>query len=186
MGIRKSKPNVKELKNNEDIVYHWKFKNKTGFLKSDKLLFLVTNKRALIADQKTKRIYRFFGISSLGVVVKNVRTDFRLGKKSKTMGTIEFWVKGKKIFQLLSENDPEGIRDTIHELQRGLGYDTENTEDYEEERMASDSIQNDPVRPEETKRSSEEPLKILKLRFARGEITKEEYEETKLMLEESD
>jgi len=174
MGLRKSKPDVKELKNDEDIIFHWKFKNKTGFLKSDKLLFLVTNKRALIADQKTKKIYRFFDLAELGVVLKNVRMDLRLGKKSRTMGTIEFWVKGKKICQLLSENDPEGIRDTIHEVQRGLGYDTDNTEDYEEERTTRDSIQNDTVRPNEPKKSSGDPLKILKLRFARGEITKEE------------
>ena len=183
MVFGRGKPTVKGLENNEEIIFHW---NKISIDKKKKNVVL-TNKRFLFVDRDTNQITDSDDIHDLQVVVSDVQmpgTKYGYSAKQIT-GSIELWVGGKKRFWT-GQRDPYGFRDKIQAMQGSPRTSSKIITDGVTITKGSLPTGFSPTTSPapSPKESTEDPLSILKIRLVKGEISKEDFEEMKEMLEQ--
>ena len=167
-------PKVKGLQENESIGWHFEWKNKEGFLKKEKRILCITNHRLLDVRKDDGEIVKQYDISSVSAIAKNVKLD-QQGSDRGNYGELDFFYMGEgRIYQSWGVKDPNNVVRIVDTFKSNRT-----------KKDPSDVITIEKSIPSSTKplESLEDPIKILKLRFVKGEISKEEFEETKRMLE---
>lgn len=190
MVFGRGKPTVEGLENNEEIMYHWNKVRATHLKK--KVNIVLTNKRLLWVDRDANQIIESDDIHDLQVVVTNVQmpsTKYSYTSEQ-IYGQIELWLKGEKIFWT-GQRDPYGFRDKVQAIQRSnpppiSKLSSDEVTITRGSLPAGFSPTTSPLSSPKSspKESKEDPLSILKIRFAKGEISKEEFEEMKEVLEQ--
>jgi len=177
---RSKKPIVNGLRNDEQVLWNDKGRNKIGFLKSQKIIMLVTNKRAMYADEDSKNIISWCNLDEVTAVVSNRQTRSttsgygnNLNVTHNNSGNLEFIKNGERVLGFTNIDNPDELLDRI----RAVTISNISTRDY-----VSPSRESLPKLQQSAPKASEDPLAILKMRFAKGEITKEQFEEMKSML----
>ena len=179
---RSKKPIVNGLRSDEQILWNMKGRNKTGFLKSQKIILVLTNKRAMYADENSKNIIQWCNLDEVTPVVSNRQSQSttngygtNLNITHKEWGDLGFIKNGEQVLGFTNIEKPDELLDQIQAITRSkisLG-------DYVSPGRGSlPKVEQQKSPP----KASEDPLAILKLRFAKGEITKEEFEEMKKIL----
>jgi len=187
--LRAKKPPIEGLQGDENVLGSWKYKMKTAFMKYEKNIGVITNKRILFAHQKDKKIFAERNLSEITAYVVNqsIETDIHAsqGSTSRVVGSVKITHEGEEILYIDSIYNPQDLVNEIQAckianstngqpahstLPKGFGISNENVtiEDNEDE--------------EKHQADTEDPVKILKIRYAKGEISKEEFEEMKSML----
>jgi len=154
---------------------------------------IITNERILFVDRKTNAITASMDIAtidSISVSDRRQHGSFTSSSSSsnygssygstsygnssgtlKTIGTLNIrWTNGSTMW--FDADDPDGIREIIMQAKFSQRPRIDNVL----------HVNTDPTPAGNNSQNQDELLKILKLRFAKGEITKEEFEEMKGML----
>jgi len=176
MVFGRGKPTVEGLENNEEIIFHW---NKISIGKKKKNVVL-TNKRFLFVDRDTNQITDSDDIHDLQVAVSDVQKH----SDNQLTGQIEIWINGTKRFWI-GQTDPYGFRDKIQAMQSSTRTSSKIITDGVTITKGSLPTGFSPTTSPapSPKESTEDPLSILKIRLVKGEISKEDFEEMKEMLE---
>jgi hypothetical protein len=127
--------------------------------------YAISNKRAIITNKKAE-VLESCPIDGITLLATH--------RKAGT-GNLEFWKDSSRLLTFYQMSDPDGI---IQQLQM-LGIKSQNPSTLND---TSAQWHQSPQHNSNTQQSSEDPLNVLKIRFAKGEITKEEFEEMKSML----
>lgn len=175
---------VKGLDVGELIKYYWKSHrvHRGGGLRDYRTYnYAITDKRAIITDKKGN-IIESCPINRITILTSVYDRD--------NIGDIEFWKGNSCLLRFMEIRDPvaekqrlimmgiisqEPTRDSMQEHESQISPFTKKTLPKGHD-MHGATL---PTSTQTNFQPSEDPLKILKLRFAKGEITKEEFEETK-------
>jgi hypothetical protein len=172
-GRGKEKP-IQGLNSNENPVYN--FDIKVGdFMKKKKVRLAITNHRLLLVDRDTNNISEQYDLSNVTVLVvgrfTGVTTSGVMKGQIRDTGKLRFVANGVTLGETKNMFNPDDPANGITRL-----INSHN----------SSSVKPIPQNPEPIPTSSnqkEDPLKILNLRFAKGEITKQEFEEIKELIQ---
>ncbi len=172
-------PDVKDLPTDEEILFHSSFKVKTGLVSSEKHYLVITNKILLDVLGDTSEIIGQYDLSKITVDVKNRQIKSRGASgqntwtgldshKSWEEGEVFVYDDGKEIIHMSKQKNPE---DLANDIQRHVNRNLSNTSPEKISSTTNDGS------------SSDDPLTMLKKRLVTGEISKEEFEEMKKLIE---
>lgn len=129
----------------EQILDEWRYGVWTGFLRRQKVLVVLTNRRLIAINQGTRHQFLEGKLSELSAVAKNRRTishfshsfvnlqaqrgnsgpGLGIGSSSGTssgvarvVGDIDFFVGNKLVFWMIGVNDPDGVVETLKVVQK--------------------------------------------------------------------
>jgi hypothetical protein len=148
---------IKGLDKDEQVLFDRKVKYKTGFMKKEKDIIVVTNKRFICADQDTKQPEWAYDLTELEFSVSDIKYDSTAGK---TRGFVEVIKEGRRLYGFYAD-DPDGLLRQINAFLRSRSTNSRLVSAPTEEKVSA----------------GEDPLTILKLRYAKGEITREQFDE---------
>lgn len=196
----KNKELIKGLENGERILMSWEkvtvaTTNRLGGLAWKDYNYAITNMRAIRADKKGK-IESSCQISGAELLTSIGQDNY---------GDLEFWQGGTCCCIFYNIRDPKSVAMKIERFSfqnstnrsssvSRANDSTDNRADdsvrgslprgYTTQSTTTTTTQSPTTTPiiQTPHNTSDEPLKILKLRFVKGEITKEEFEEMKRML----
>ncbi len=173
-------PDVKDLPAGEEILFHTNFKVKTGLVSSEKHFLVITGKTLFDVLGDTNEIIGRYDLSKITVDVKNRQTKSRgssgnnnwIGMdnhKSWEEGEVYVYDDGKQVIHMSRKKNPD---DLANDIQRYVNRNIPNTSSEEKASIPANENSN-----------SDDPLTMLKKRFVNGEISKEEFEEMKKLIE---
>ncbi len=125
--------------------------------------YALTNKRWLFVNYDDRKIIESYDLSQCDVLAGNDSITFMMGTERSFTVSAD---RAQNLYDPLEDN--RKIVKMIEHLQSALPG-----------RMGSQTASS---QPPPTPQPSEDPLKVLKIRFAKGEISKEAFEEMKKML----
>ena len=171
-------PHVKDLPPGEEILLHTAFKIKTGLVSSEKYFLIITDKNLFNVSGETNEIVGKYDLSKITVDVKNRQVKSRGASgqntwtgldnhKSWEEGEVYVYNDGKEVIHMSRKKNPE---DLANDIQRHVNR---NLSDASSERTVSTN----------ENYNSDDPLTLLKKRLVNGEISKEEFEEMKKLIE---
>lgn len=172
-------PDVKDLPPGEEILFHTTFKVKTWLVSSEKYFLIITDKSLFDVSGETNEIVGKYDLSKITVDVKNRQTKSRGASGQNTWTDLDnhkSWEEGKvyvydddkEIIHMSRKKNPD---DLANDIQRHVNR---NLSDTSSERIVSTTNDNS---------NSDDPLTMLKKRLVNGEISKEEFEEMKKLIE---
>ena len=173
-------PEVKDLSSDEEILFHTSFKVKTGLVSSEKHFLVITNKNLFDVSGETNMIIAKYDLSKITVDVKNRHVKSRGASGNNTWtgldshksweeGEVYVYNDGREVIHMSRKKNPD---DLANDIQRHVNRDSSNT-----------SSEQKVLPPANENSNSDDPLTILKKRFVNGEISKEEFEEMKKLIE---
>ena len=179
----KAAPDVKDLPAGEEIVFHATFKVKTGLVSSEKHYMVITDKRLLDVFGNTNEIIGKYDLSKIEVDVKNRQTKSRGASGNNTWtgldshkaweeGEVYVYDDGKEVIHMSRQKNPD---DLANDIQRHVNRILSN--ESSSEKTVSTANNDDDTS------NSDDPLTMLKKRLVKGEISKEEFEEMKKLIE---
>jgi hypothetical protein len=168
------------LYDNEKIVFDWTVPRRTGFLKSDKMIAIVTNKRFILAYKDTMKIDYSYNLEDIKIVITNVVTE-NYGSRTETHGIVEFWMDGEKKLWL-TENNPCRILSTIELLQKSLIIPKDTNTDQTNFINSEQSTQKYLMK-EKLDLPSDDLIKIFESKLSSGEFDKSEITRLKKMFQ---
>lgn len=187
MVFGRGNPVVDGLHKDERVLHSWKYKSKKSFMKSTKNIAVVTNKRLVFADRSSKKIFLEHNLSELSMHISNpsVKTSSNVNSGNSTSwsrGNVTFMYQGKDLANTETIDNPSDLLNEIESCRR------HNLLSEEPPRMVLPKDEDDSnhewiLEGSQPTEEEEDPIKILKIRYAKGEITKEEFEDMKGMLE---
>lgn len=173
-------PDVKDLPAGEEILFHTDFKVKTGLVSSEKHFLVITDKNLFDVLGDTNEIIRKHDLSKITVDVKNRHVKSRgssgnnnwIGMdnhKSWEEGEVHVYNDGKEVIHMSRKKNPDDI---ANDIQRYVDRNSSDTSSEEKVSIPANENSN-----------SDDPLTMLKKRLVNGEISKEEFEEMKKLIE---
>ena len=140
---RKRLPPIDGIKLDEELLDIWKYSVKVGFLRYATRSVVLTNKRILCGDEKTRKMLKEWDLSEVTVVANNRQNvsnnaynfshitfnnaggdNISLGKSygassgiTQTIGDLEFIKNGQSVFWITNIADPDGVVERIRAIQ---------------------------------------------------------------------
>ena len=172
-------PDVKGLSQDEEIIFHTIFKVKTGIVSSEKHHLVITNESLLDVLGATNEIIGKYDLSKITVDVKNRQVKSRGASGNNTWtgldshksweeGEVYVYDDGKEVIHISRQKNPE---DLANDIQRHVNRNLSNVSSEKINSATNDNS------------NSDDPLTMLKKRLVKGEISKEEFEEMKKLVE---
>lgn len=172
-------PNIKDLPPGEEILFHTTFKVKTGLVSSEKYFLVITDKNLFHVSEENNEIVGKYDLTKITVDVKNRQTKSRGASgqntwtgmdnhKSWEEGEVYVYNDGKEIIHMSRKKNPD---DLANDIQRHINRNISNTSSEKTASTTNDNFNLD------------DPLTMLKKRLVNGEISKEEFEEMKKLIE---
>jgi hypothetical protein len=172
-------PNVKDLPPGDEILLNTDFKVKTGLVSSEKYFLIITDKNLFNVSGETNKIVGKYDLSKITVDVKNRQVKSRGASGNNTWtgldshkswdeGEVHVYNDGKEIIHMNRKKNPD---DLANDIQRHVNRNLSNTSSESAVLTTNDNS------------NSDDPLTMLKKRLVNGEISKEEFEEMKKLIE---
>ncbi len=165
-----------------EVPKNWK-KN-SDWKKYKKYFEGLTNKRLVLVDYNTKNIIKNYYFSECQFLAGATFERTVKGNYTSSGGTITIMRGHEQLYVTSHIHDHLRIHQTIKHLQ---GFSEElSINSNQEISSVNNSFQQNNAKSisQSVETSNEDPLTILKMRFVKGEISKEDFEEMKEMLEQ--
>jgi hypothetical protein len=180
-GLSKEKEVVNGLEQNEIMMTHRESDKK---IQGKKVIWAVTNKRLLCVNKGSKSILNSYDLATIVVIVKNKKNFIKYANTGVSIkGDVDFLQNGQPIGSIHKTDEPDEFANVIEQCKISLS-----PPNNPESRPLKGGMISTASSPEtdaiqiKVEQPSEDLLKILKMRFVNGEISKEEFKEMKEML----
>ena len=181
LGLGKEKEVVNGLEQNEIMMTHRESDKK---IQGKKVIWAVTNKRLLCVNKDNKSILNSYDLATIVVIVKNKKNHLKYASATGLWkGDVDFLQNGQPIGSIHKTDEPDEFATVIEQCKKSLSPPNNPESHPLKGGMISTTSSPEPDAIQiKVEQPSEDLLKILKMRFVNGEISKEEFKEMKNML----